>query len=62
MVRKYYRTIQKVLFMYIVTGILKVFENAKISQMQLKKVELGSQNVKKVKLFFLSKTCFSPVF
>ena len=39
--------------MYIVTGILKVFENAKISHMQLQKVELGSKNVKKVKLYFL---------
>ena len=40
-------------FLYIVTGILKVCENAKISYMQLQKVELGSQNVKKVKLYFL---------
>ena len=39
--------------MYIVTGILKVCENAKICHMQLQKVELGSQNVKKVKVYFL---------
>ena len=39
--------------MYIVIGILKVCENAKISLMQLQKVQLGSQNVKKVKLYFL---------
>ena len=39
--------------MYIVTGFLKVCENAKISHMQLQKVKLGSQNVKKVKLYFL---------
>ena len=39
--------------MYIVTGFLKVSENAKISHMQLQKVKLGSQNAKKVKLYFL---------
>ena len=39
--------------MYIVTGILKVCENAKICHMQRQNVELGSQNVKKVNLYFL---------
>ena len=39
--------------MYIVIGILKVCENAKIHHMQFQKVELGSQNAKKLKFYYL---------
>ena len=62
MVRKYCRSFQKVFWgvfkgknrvLYIGTGILKVCENAKISHRRLKKVELGSQNVKKLNFCFL---------
>ena len=38
--------------LYIGTGILKVCENAKISHRRLQKVELESQNVKKLKFYF----------
>ena len=41
------------MFLYIGTGILKVCENAKISHRRLQKVELGYQNVKKLKLYHL---------
>ena len=60
MVRKYCKSIQKVFlgylkvkteFLYIGTGILKVCENTKISHRRLQKVELGSQNVKKLKFY-----------
>ena len=40
-------------FLYIGTGILKVCEDAKISHSRLQKVELGSQNVKKLKFYHL---------
>ena len=62
MVRKYCKSIQKVFwgyekvkteFLYIGTGILKVYENAKISHRRLQKVELGYQNAKKLKLYHL---------
>ena len=62
MVRKYCKSIQKLFwgykkvkteFLYIGTGILKVCENAKISHRRLQKVELGSQNVKKLKFYHL---------
>ena len=62
MVRKFCKSIQKVYsgyqkmkieLTYIATGILKVCDNAIISHRQLQKVELGSQNAKKVKLYFL---------
>ena len=41
------------MFLYIGTGILKVCENAKISHRWFQKVELGSQNVKKLKFYHL---------
>ena len=40
-------------FLYIGTGILKVCENAIISHRRLQKLELGSQNVKKLKFYHL---------
>ena len=40
-------------FMYIGTGILKVSENAEIRHKRLQKVELGSQNAKKLKIYYL---------
>ena len=39
--------------MHIGTGIMKVCENAKISHRRLQKVELESQNVKKMKFYYL---------
>ena len=62
MVRKYCKSIQKgfwgyykvkTVFLYIGTGILKVCENAKISHRRPEMVELGSQNVKKLKFYHL---------
>ena len=47
-----YKSLGKIGFLYIGTGILKVCENAKKSQMQLQKIALGYQTVKMLKLYF----------